>query len=122
MINGQLATITDRRQIDTGTPAKLEADVDFNIADDIFVKQMVAKEGTWIQQHKHTYDHTTMLASGQVRLWIDDAWSGDFVAPMPIHVAAGKAHSFLAMTDTVLFCIHRIREEDEGVSIMKEKS
>lgn len=112
--------IKDRQQIDTSTPAKLEAEVDFNIADDIFIKQMIAKEGTWIEQHTHTYDHTTMVATGTVRLWIDDTWAGDYEGPKPVHIAGGKKHSFLALTDAILFCVHRIHEADEGVSIMKE--
>lgn len=81
---------------------------EFHCADDVFIKQMVLEaRGTLVGQHAHTYDHTSMLAAGAVRVWADDECLGDFTAPTGVFIAANRKHRMQALVDgTVMYCIH----------------
>lgn len=76
--------------------------------DGIFIKQMYLKDAqTAVPQHSHVYDHTTMLAKGRVRVWIEDVLLGDYEAPAPIFIKAKAKHTILSLEpDTLLYCIH----------------
>jgi len=91
--------------------------------DDIFIKQMfMAKRGHLVPQHVHKYAHHSMLARGSVRLWVDDVLVGDFKAPMPILIVAGKAHTFQALEDeSLIYCIHNVTGRG-GVEILAERN
>lgn len=79
-------------------------------ADGVHVAQIhIPAEGTYVPQHSHVYDHTTMLAVGKVRIWVEGDLVGDFEAPRAIKIPAEKKHTFLSLTDGVVFyCIHNI--------------
>jgi quercetin dioxygenase-like cupin family protein len=79
-------------------------------ADNVFIKQMFIKEkGTFIPQHSHRYDHTSMLATGSVRVWMDGQLVGDLTAPCPIFIEAFKKHTFMSLEpNTLLYCIHNV--------------
>lgn len=89
--------------------------------DDIAIKQIrLDKKGHMVPQHVHTYGHHSMLARGSIRAWADGELLGDFVAPRPIFIAAGKQHTFLALEDgTLLYCIHNLHGES-GVTLIAE--
>jgi len=80
----------------------------YDDADGIYIRQIqLKKQGYGVPGHKHTYDHTSMLATGAVRAWRDDKFIGDFVAPTGIKILAGCFHKFVALEDnTVMYCIH----------------
>ena len=96
-------------------------DVEFFTEDGVFIKQMyIAKAGTVIPQHSHKYDHTSMLATGSVRVWADGKLIGDRVAPIGIPIKAGVKHAFLSLEDkTIIYCVHRLHET-AGVEILEE--
>jgi len=75
--------------------------------DSVVVNQFrLEKEGQFIAQHAHTYDHTSMLALGKARVFIGDDLLGDFEAPCGIPVKANCFHTIVALTDGVLlYCI-----------------
>jgi quercetin dioxygenase-like cupin family protein len=79
--------------------------------DGVFIKQMfLAAAGTLVPQHSHVYDHTTMLAVGSVRVWIEGELQGDFHAPRPLFIKAKAKHTFQSLEpNTLLYCIHRSR-------------
>lgn len=79
--------------------------------DGVFIKQMLLKEqGTMVPQHAHVYDHTTMLAVGSVRVWVDGKLEGDFQAPHPLFIRSKVKHTFQSLEpNTLLYCIHRSR-------------
>lgn len=81
---------------------------EFHGADDIFIKQLyLEKKGYVVPQHAHTYDHTSMLATGKLRVWCGDELMGDFTAPTGIFIKANKMHMMLALEDnTTTYCIH----------------
>lgn len=87
---------------------------DLKIVDNVFVKLMVCKEvGMEIVGHAHTFDHITLLATGAVTMFAKNTCS-DYRAPMLIVTPKGVVHRFVALEpDTVLCCIHAIRDGDE---------
>lgn len=89
--------------------------------DGVFIKQIfLAKKGHTVPQHVHTYDHHSMLATGAVRVWVDGQYEGEFHAPRPILIRAGKQHTFLALEDkTTLYCIHNLHGK-EAVELLAE--
>lgn len=79
--------------------------------DGIAIKQMYLKDiGTMVPQHAHRYDHTSMLATGSVRMWKEGQFVADFQAPCPIFIKAGVKHTFQSLeAHTMIYCIHRAR-------------
>ena len=79
-------------------------------ADGVHVAQItIPTAGTYVPQHSHRYEHLTMLATGSMRVWVEDELVGDFTAPAPITIPAERKHTFLALTDGVVFhCIHNV--------------
>jgi quercetin dioxygenase-like cupin family protein len=71
----------------------------------VYAKQMRIPTGCTIVQHKHTHDHLSVLASGEVQLMVDGAVSR-YTAPACIHIAADRHHAVHALTDAVWYCIH----------------
>lgn len=68
-----------------------------------FVKEMdIAKSGTIIPQHAHSYEHISYVAKGAVE------FEGKrYDAPHAIVVPAFKKHTFTALMDeTLVLCIH----------------
>lgn len=84
--------------------------VDIKMADGVFIKQMLIKKaGTFVPQHSHTYDHTSMLAVGAARVWEDGKLVGDFIAPAGLLIKAHTKHTFQALVDgTIVYCIHNV--------------
>lgn len=93
------------------TPLPLEEQdelTEFHFADGVMVKQIpFRRAGIGRPGHAHTYDHTSMLATGALRVWCDGELMGDFIAPTGIFIKAGAFHTFVALKDnTILYCIH----------------
>lgn len=73
----------------------------------VYAKQALLPAGALITQHKHKYDHMSILASGRVLVGLVE-----YVAPACINVPAGLNHSVLALEDSVWFCVHATDETD----------
>lgn len=100
---------------------------EFHGADEIFIKQLyLAKAGYVVPQHAHVYDHTSMLASGKLRVWCEDELLGDFTAPTGIFVKAHKKHMMLALEDnTITYCIHNTHgfaPDDLEANLVEERN
>lgn len=78
----------------------------------VFIKQMrFAKAGDREEGHAHLFDHVTLLASGKVRITALGQ-ATEFTAPHHIFIKAGVVHELEALEDnTVVHCIHGIREK-----------
>lgn len=81
---------------------------EFHGEDEVFIKQIyLAKIGYIVPQHAHKYAHTSMLATGSIRLWKDGKHIGDFKAPTGLTIAAHCKHAMQALEDeTTIYCIH----------------
>lgn len=82
---------------------------DIRMCDGLFVKHCVFAEGTYIPQHSHVTDHLSIIATGAVRAWANDALLGDFKAPAGVVIKARVQHLFLALEPmTTVLCVHRV--------------
>lgn len=70
-----------------------------------YAKETVIPAGLRLDQHRHNFDHLSILASGSVIVSVDGVET-EHVAPKCITIEAGKRHSVTALTDTVWFCVH----------------
>lgn len=79
----------------------------------IYAKELHIPAGMMLASHEHEYDHLSILASGTIHLTlggITRVWRG----PVALTISKGKAHTLLAITDAVWFCIHPTDETDEA--------
>jgi len=95
--------------------------LDFTTVDGVFVKQMVVrKAGTFIPQHSHCYDHSTLIATGRVSIWIDGEPTGNYSAPYMLVIKRGTKHLFETLEDnTTLYCIHNLSHSG-AVEVMEQ--
>jgi quercetin dioxygenase-like cupin family protein len=89
--------------------------------DGIFIKQMpLPKRDDVVIQHRHVWDHATMVAKGAVYVVREGGPSEAHEAPAMIHIIAGISHSFIALKDdTLLYCIHNLHGE-QAVKVLAE--
>jgi len=94
----------------------------FSIVANTWVKQMhFVKAGDINEGHKHNFDHQTLLAKGSVKIKVNGEET-DFVAPHIIFIGAGHEHEMVALEDdTIVFCIHALRDGDQVEDIIDPK-
>jgi quercetin dioxygenase-like cupin family protein len=82
------------------------------IAGGVFAKEWVAgKVGAYIEQHQHSFDHLSYLASGMVEVEVEGQKT-TYTGPTGIRIAARKSHKVTALTPDVLWlCLHAIPDE-----------
>ena len=71
----------------------------------VYAKETQIPAGYLAVQHKHKFDHLSILASGKVQLTVDDK-ATVYEAPACLTIGANKVHSVLALTDVVWYCVH----------------
>jgi quercetin dioxygenase-like cupin family protein len=71
----------------------------------VYAKETRIPAGSILIQHKHKYDHLSVLASGSVELIVDDVKS-IVHAPACLTIQANKHHGVKSLTDVVWYCIH----------------
>ena len=83
-------------------------ETDVRLLSGTFVKEVrVAKAGTALPQHAHTFAHVSVIVRGAVRLYQDQTHVGDFHAPCGVLIPALAKHLFVTMCDnTVILCVH----------------
>jgi len=60
--------------------------------------------------HTHPFDHLTLLASGSLKIIVDNI-ATEFKAPHMIYIHKDKIHELVALEDnTVAYCIHALRD------------
>lgn len=77
----------------------------------VYAKEFKFPAGTVAVQHKHNYDHLSILADGTVELEVDGVRSVHTGAAC-IPIKAGTHHGIRAITDATWYCIHAIDPED----------
>lgn len=77
----------------------------------VYAKETHIPANFILTQHKHKFDHLSVLASGSVLVKVDGV-SQRVDAPACLTIAAGKEHSVSALTPVVWYCIHATEETD----------
>jgi quercetin dioxygenase-like cupin family protein len=93
----------------------MNQEADFFEANGVAIKQLAIKDkGTVVFQHKHEYDHVSLISVGGIQVWINGARQDDVTAPDALTIKANVEHEFVTIEDnTVLYCIHNI---DRGIN------
>ena len=86
-------------------------DVVHHFGGGVYAKEATIRAGSILVQHRHTYDHLSILASGRALLEVDGD-RRELVGPTCVEIKAGKHHAIRALTDAVWFCIHATDETD----------
>jgi quercetin dioxygenase-like cupin family protein len=78
-----------------------------HFAGGVYAKEMVIDEvGASMRQHKHHFDHLSILAEGSVWVKVDNNIR-QYTAPSAINIEANKNHQIWAITVPVRwYCIH----------------
>ena len=83
----------------------------------VYAKELRIPSGFTLISHRHTYDHLSILASGNVWLSVDGVGK-ELRGPSAITIKASVEHTLLALTDAVWFCVHPSDEtESDAVDI-----
>jgi hypothetical protein len=84
-----------------------DLDITHHFGGGTYVKETHIPAGWVLVSHKHTYDHLSILASGNAAI------NGrTFTGPAVMTIAAGEHHSVKAITNCVWYCIHATEETD----------
>jgi quercetin dioxygenase-like cupin family protein len=79
--------------------------INHHFSTNVYAKETRFSAGSILVQHKHKYDHLSILASGSVELIVDDVKS-IVHAPACLTIQANKHHGVKSLTDVVWYCIH----------------
>jgi quercetin dioxygenase-like cupin family protein len=99
-----------------------------HFSDGLYVKQVFLPKDSLACQHKHNYDHLSILAQGKVKVLFDNDVVETYTAPACINIKKGINHTILALEDSTWFCIHHTFETDMNkidnvlIKQMKEES
>lgn len=75
------------------------------------------EKGMEINQHKHEYDHISILVSGEVSVSVDNGPQNIYKAPSVICIKKGSAHHIISQKDnTVWYCIFALYDIDGNLS------
>ena len=77
----------------------------------VYAKETRIPMGKKLLQHKHPFDHMSILASGEV-LVRAGGWVEKMKGPAVIDMKAGISHEVEALTDAIWFCVHKTDETD----------
>jgi quercetin dioxygenase-like cupin family protein len=73
----------------------------------VYAKATSFEAGEILVQHKHKFDHLSILAVGNVWFFVEGEENRVVKAPAELLIKAGKHHSIQAMTDGLWYCIHQ---------------
>ena len=79
----------------------------------VYAKETRIPAGRILVQHKHKFDHLSILASGSVELIVDDVKT-IVHAPACLTIQANKHHGVKSLTDVIWYCIHATDCADEA--------
>jgi quercetin dioxygenase-like cupin family protein len=91
--------------------ARLGVGISHHFGGGVYAKETSIPAGVELTQHRHEFDHLSVLAAGEVELDIE----GDvrrLVGPSCIVVKAGLLHKVTALTPAIWFCIHAADSDD----------
>ena len=77
----------------------------------VYAKETLIPAGRILVQHKHKFDHLSILASGSIELMVDDERK-IIHAPACLTIEADKHHGVKSLTDVVWYCIHATERTD----------
>ena len=86
--------------------------IEHHFSSGVYAKECVIPSNYVLIQHKHEFDHLSILASGSIELLVDGVRSVVH-APACLTIKAGKHHGVKSLTEVVLYCIHAIDHSEK---------
>jgi quercetin dioxygenase-like cupin family protein len=90
----------------------MEPDIQHYFADNLYAKQAHIPAGLRLGKHTHAYTHLSILAKGEVYVYVDDI-RHYYQAPACIEIKANLVHEVEALSDVTWYCVHATDETDE---------
>lgn len=87
------------------------SDMQHHFSDNLYAKEILLSAGSLVVQHKHKFDHLSILAKGKVIVLFDED-AVEYTAPACINIVKGVDHAIKALEDSVWFCVHATDETD----------
>ena len=88
-----------------------EVEITHHFSSGVYAKEIKVPAGLRVDQHKHPFDHLSILASGKAVIDCDGTLT-ELQGPAAMTIVADVAHKIYAVTDIVWFCIHATNETD----------
>jgi quercetin dioxygenase-like cupin family protein len=88
---------------------EIEAEVFHHFGGGVYVKETHIPAGCVAVQHKHVYDHLSVLVSGRAKVSVENQFA-EIEAPRVLTILANKYHKVEAVTDCVWLCVHATGE------------
>jgi mannose-6-phosphate isomerase-like protein (cupin superfamily) len=76
-----------------------------HFAGGLYCKETHIPAGVKLMQHKHSFDHLSVLAKGRALVTVD-GMSTEYAEGSFLTIVAGKVHEVTALTDVVWGCLH----------------
>jgi quercetin dioxygenase-like cupin family protein len=83
----------------------IEPLIEHHFGGGVYAKETRIPAGFILVQHKHTFDHLSIVGSGIVQVTSDGVTS-TVTAPACLTIKAGTEHRVHAITDAVWYCVH----------------
>lgn len=83
----------------------LGIDVSHHFGAGVYAKEAVIPAGLILSQHKHSFDHLSILASGTAKVTCEKE-ERTYTGPCCLTIPANMHHKVESVTDVVWFCIH----------------
>jgi quercetin dioxygenase-like cupin family protein len=95
--------------------------ISHHLAGGVYAKETRIPAGHVLVQHKHSYDHLSVLASGTVEVEVEGVRTR-YTGPACLTIKAEAHHGVRSLTDAVWFCIHASNVADDDALISAETS
>lgn len=79
--------------------------VEHHFGGGVYAKATLIPAGVELTQHRHKFDHLSILARGRVRL-VADGVEQHLFGPACVTLKAGTVHRVQALTDALWYCVH----------------
>jgi len=85
--------------------AQLGVAIQHHFGGGVYAKETHIPAGVVLTQHRHQFDHLSVLASGTAIVEVDGQLR-TLAGPTCIVIEAGKVHSVTAVTPVTWYCVH----------------
>jgi len=87
------------------------SNIEHHFSEHLYAKEIHLNAGSIAVQHKHKFDHLSILAKGSVIVLFDED-AVEYTAPACINIVKGVDHAIKALEDSVWYCVHATDETD----------
>ena len=87
------------------------SNIEHHFSEHLYAKKVSLDAGAIAVQHKHKFDHLSILAKGKVIVLFEED-ANEYTAPACINIIKGVDHAIKALEDSVWYCVHATDETD----------